>query len=592
MLGELYKYALDNSLVARPGFKQKAVKFYVCFSANGEYIGIENVEKDAEQPYCPDIGSLANGTTKSNIIAEKAEVIFNLPDKDGNCKRSQKQAFYFDSMQAAAEYDKRFMVAADGLKSNTEKILDDLKSKKFKNADFVSIKIDGLPLESSPDYLEWWESFRKSFDKKSDKAGKERCFITGELISPIKTVPPVQGLVSVGGHTKGDSLICFDKDAYQSYGLKQASNATVSEQAVSGLNSAVGTLLKNQKNIIAGAKYIHWYSKKVENDPLELLDFDFGFSLNPDEDDDSDDERKQDELRIKKLFKFISSKERPEMPENIYYMMSMSGVNGRVMIRSYDEGKYDELCRNIQMWYDDIGFEGEKYPKLLYVYFRLISLCESERLNVLSYKDKMDKVNKQLSGIAPRIIYAIMHGTTLPDTAASKAIAYIKSDIHASSGNENKKNINIDTVSCQFLKAWLNRKYRNENKEDFIIMDKLNENNPSKAYNTGRIMAVYAAIQRKALGDVGAGVIERYYTSACSAPALVIGKLATMSQYHLSKMEEKDNVFFSRILQEISGKIGCSFPNTFSLAEQSEFALGYYQQNAELYSKKNNKTEE
>ena len=53
----------------------------------------------------------------------------------------------------------------------------------------------------------------------------------------------------------------------------------------------------------------------------------------------------------------------------------------------------------------------------------------------------MDKVNKQLSGIAPRIIYAIMHGTTLPDTAASKAIAYIKSDIHASSGNENKKNI-------------------------------------------------------------------------------------------------------------------------------------------------------
>jgi CRISPR-associated protein Csd1 len=49
-------------------------------------------------------------------------------------------------------------------------------------------------------------------------------------------------------------------------------------------------------------------------------------------------------------------------------------------------------------------------------------------------------------------------------------------------------------------------------------------------------MAVYALIQNAALGDVGAGVVERYYTSACSSPALVMGKLATMSQYHLSKL--------------------------------------------------------
>lgn len=152
-----------------------------------------------------------------------------------------------------------------------------------------------MPLESSPDYLEWWEKFRNSFNKKDDKAGEERCFITGELISPVKTVPPVQGLVAVGGHTKGDSLICFDKDVYQSYGLKQASNATVSEQAVTALNASVGELLRNG-NIIAGSKNIHWYSKSTEYDPFDLIDLGFSFSDNKEE--NAEDDKKQDNLQV------------------------------------------------------------------------------------------------------------------------------------------------------------------------------------------------------------------------------------------------------------------------------------------------------
>lgn len=76
MLEALYKYANDHSLAARPGFKTKNVKYYIMLSANGDFLGFDPV---TVPPMCPDIGSLANGTTKSNIIAEKAEVIFNIP---------------------------------------------------------------------------------------------------------------------------------------------------------------------------------------------------------------------------------------------------------------------------------------------------------------------------------------------------------------------------------------------------------------------------------------------------------------------------------------------------------------------------------
>ena len=91
MLEALYKYANDHSLAARPGFKTKNVKYYIMLSANGDFLGFDPV---TVPPMCPDIGSLANGTTKSNIIAEKAEVIFNIPvEKNGAqvYKREQKQ---------------------------------------------------------------------------------------------------------------------------------------------------------------------------------------------------------------------------------------------------------------------------------------------------------------------------------------------------------------------------------------------------------------------------------------------------------------------------------------------------------------------
>lgn len=121
-------------------------------------------------------------------------------------------------------------------------------------------------------------------------------------------------------------------------------------------------------------------------------------------------------------------------------------------------------------------------------------------------------------------------------------------------------------------------------------MDKLNVDSPSVAYQTGRLMAVYALIQNAALGDdVGAGVVERYYTSACSSPALVMGKLATMSQYHLSKLKnEKPGLYinFNKMLEEITVKIGTSLPKTFTLEQQSEFALGYYFQRSQRFTKK------
>lgn len=586
MLEALYKYAQDNQLAVRPGFKTKNIKHYMCFGADGDFIGFESVGEDFIPPMCPDIGSLANGANKSNIIAEKAEVILNLPDKNGQCKRGPKQQFYIDSMSEAGEFDPRFKVAVNGIIRNIEQIQKEfLNHKKIKPDDVVSVKVDGFPLEKSTDYLEWWDKFRKQFDKPV-KSGDARCFITGELVTPVNTVPPVQGLISVGGHTKGDSFICFDKDVYQSYGFKQAANASVSEEAVTAMNSALAKLMKDAPLPVAGAKYIHWFSEQTEYDAFQM--FDFGF----DDDDVKEPDNEQiseDEHRVREMFRFMKNRTFPLMPENRYYMMALSGVNGRVMIRSYDEGTYDELCGNIRAWYDDLSIYEPKYgyrfSKMFHVYSRLLKFStDNSRLG--------DRIASELSGLVPKIMYAIMHNTRLPDAVAVKALAYIRSDLYNKSSDEKGMPV-PDKTACQILKAWLNRKYRYSKKEDKIIMDKLNESSQSAAYQTGRLMAVYAALQYAALGGVGAGVVERYYTSACTSPALVMGKLATMAQYHLSKLKGENQgkyIYYSKQLEEISCRIGNTLPKTFSLEQQSEFALGYYFQRSQVYESK--KTEE
>ena len=107
----------------------------------------------------------------------------------------------------------------------------------------------------------------------------------------------------------------------------------------------------------------------------------------------------------------------------------------------------------------------------------------------------------------------------------------------------------------------------------------LNPEHPNPAYHCGRLLAVLARLQRDALGDVGAGVVQRYYSAASQTPGLVLGRLVRNAQNHLGKPEMKGRIKeIEDWLKEIHGKLKDNMPRTLTLEEQSLFALGYYQQ--------------
>jgi len=125
------------------------------------------------------------------------------------------------------------------------------------------------------------------------------------------------------------------------------------------------------------------------------------------------------------------------------------------------------------------------------------------------------------------------------------------------------------------------------NKEGDLIMPDFDLENKNTAYLCGRLLAVLADIQQAALGDVNAGVVDRFYSSASTTPSVAFGRLVKNAQYHLSKLKSESPglaITLEKKLTEIMGELN-DFPQTFKLEDQGRFAIGFYHHQQLRFSK-------
>ena len=602
MLTELYQYAFDHHLTARPGFKPKPVKCYVLLTSDGRFVDIEPVEKDQPPTMAPDIGGLAQGASCCNILIEKA--LYPLRIMTGDAKKDKntpvKHDFYLNAVREGGKHDPALHAIATALddKDTLERIAAKL-CEKYKPADPIGFKVNGIPAEAGTGWLDWWDGFRQTLGGgRKGGDGEPVCLVTGQNAPALETVTKVSGLARVGGHSSGDAFLCFDKDAFTSYGLKKSANSPVSESAMTGVNAALTELLRNAE-IFGGAKLVYWYSQDVkpEQDPMRQL-----FAQEEDDDfslfDDDAPEPGEDvadvmarsfeaEAEAKKLIQSVEDGQKPtELPDARYYILPVSGMSGRMMVRGWYEGQFKALYDSIRQWYDDLrltlpGSRGDaKPPKLK----RLCIVLLKPGGDPTKVFDRMDK---ELAALLNRMFSAVVNGTPLPDAVASRALYTLRSRlIDSGSDDEHQRSARPPLAIYQLLKCWLVRRQRERGE---VFMEKqLRLDYPGVAYQCGRLMAVYAAIQQAAMGrDLGTGVVERYYGAAIVSPRFVLGSLSRLSNYHLSKIENPDHAMrYRRMLNEISTQIAPgSIPKLMTMEQQTEFALGYYQQNAAIYTK-------
>ena len=109
--------------------------------------------------------------------------------------------------------------------------------------------------------------------------------------------------------------------------------------------------------------------------------------------------------------------------------------------------------------------------------------------------------------------------------------------------------------------------------------------NHSPAYRLGRLFAALEKIQEEASPGLNATIRERYYGAASSTPVAVFTTLLRLKNHHLAKLSNRGRAInFERLLGEIIDGVK-AFPVHLSLVEQGRFALGYYHQRHDFFSK-------
>ena len=569
MLNLLIQYAHDRDVASEPGFKTKQARWAVVCDADGEYLHTMELG-DADQkrnpgrtfPLCPDLSlpeMKRGGKGCRHFLADNTEVIALYGDQPDDPKILAKHAYFVDLLkQASQAMPELAQIAAMLQKPEAiEKIRDHLRERNAKpteNATFVILDPEPRFLVESDVWHNWWRDFRASLGKKSEVL--MRCLASGELVSPAPTHPKIEGLSDVGGLSMGDALASFKQKAFCSYRLTQSNNAPVSEEMAASYRAGLNHLIKHSGRRLAGAKGVHWYAGKEEvspeTDPINLLES--GLAFLEEYADDAQEEYDAGS-RARHLLESLSTGQRADLLNYRYYVLTLSGASGRVMVRDWMEGPFGDLAANIAAWFDDLAIvrrDGDgltPYPKFMAVLGGLV---------------------RELRGLPPPLVAKMwrvaVQNESIPQHAIAQALARFKVDI-------------VEDQPANHARMGLIKAYHLR-KGDRSMAPYLNENHPHPAYHCGRLMAVLADLQYAALGDVGAGIVQRYYAAASSTPALVLGNLTRTSQFHLNKLGGGLAHWYEERIADIWGNIKDNVPRTLTLEEQSLFALGYYQQKA------------
>ena len=585
MLELLANYAVQHGLDLGPGFAAKEIRWAIAIGSKGLPtvipLGDTESKRNRGQSFhaCPDLSQpemKKGGVTKSHFLADTADVVALYLKGNESAKKLEsvktKHAYFIDLLRQASTATPELAVAADCLDNphSLEQIQKDFTDNKVKLTDKVTFAFTDrepvYPLDSDS-WHGWWKEFRESLNaphkadsQRSRKKGPPpmRCFITGDLTEPVKTHLKINGLSDVGGLAMGDSLASFKQDAFCSYGLIQAANVATSEAAASSYRTALNHLIKENGRRLAGVKVVHWFKGRVEaeDDPYPWLS------------DPPEDQERNAQHRAMKLLESIRSGERPDLATNYYYAIALSGQSGRVMVRDWIEGPFEELVSNVKAWFDDLevvrrdGDGTTNPPKFMAVLGGMVR----------DLKDVPAPFQTQMWRVAAR-------NAPIPRQAIALALHRERVEVIDKDTPPNHARMGL-------LKAYHIRK------GDNYMQTHLNENHPEPAYHCGRLMAVLANLQRRALGDVGAGVVQRFYAAASTTPSLVLGRLIRTSQFHLNKLEVGLARWYENKIANILDQIKDQFPKALQLDQQSLFALGYYQQMAADRSRSNTTTKD
>ncbi len=575
MLHRLVAYA-DNHLESEPGFTTREVRWQVEIDDDGSLVGVVPLgdgRRGQRLSRCPEMHGM-NAGGRAHFLVESAQTATLLFRESEDQKKiesgSERHRFFSTSLSEAARAVDILKPLASMLNDETRRNLlrETLKAHGGKPNDWITWRIGGSDPLGDPSVRDWWRAWRAhdlglpaSPTETADPSQPSRpcggtvCFLTGDIVTPLPTHPKITGLAGeLGGQPSGDVVVGFDKASFSSFGLKQSANAAMSDVAVRKYVDALKELIAQHSHKLAGALVVHWFKERVVPDD-DLWAILYGM-------ESAEQTEATASSVVRRLLEAIRSGERADLGSNHYYAMTISGAAGRVMVRDWMEGQFVELAGNIDAWFSDLdivardGSALARNPKFMAVCGALV---------------------RDLKDLPPPTVttlwrVAVQH-LPVPEPLMAQALARFRADI--------VRDEPFNHARMGLLRAYF---VRDQPGGDRSMTAYLNRDHPDSAYHCGRLLAVLANLQRAALGDVGAGVVQRYYAAASQTPGLILGRLAGNARHHLGKLDAGLAWWYEQQIAEVMSRLQDRAPRILDLEGQGLFALGYYQQLAALRS--------
>lgn len=415
----------------------------------------------------------------------------------------------------------------------------------------LSFRLSGSPELAcqSPQLIAWVKS--QPFPE--DDIQKGFCLITGEQSEIVRLHDAVSGV-----NQKPAPLAAINDQAYESFNKDKGFNFPTSAVAVFKYATALNHLLRKSspsKFRIAETSYVCWADKpnRLESDTPLFLSF-------------GDDDPDATAVAVKALFNSIhNGTYQGSDGQDRFFVLGLAPNSARIVVRYWKTGTIAELAENYARWFKDlesIGLDHYGYP----------TLKKLLRSTALQFKD--DNISPNLPG---EVIRAILSGGRLPETLIQAVLRRIR----AEKGN-------VSYARACIIKAYLNRSLTNKRREHTVS---LNKQETRAGYCLGRLFAILEKLQQDAQPGINATIRDRYYSSASTTPKAVFGTLMRLSTHHIKKLDNPAwKINAEKRISEVMELI-TDFPAHLNLENQGLFALGYYHQKQDFYTKKTNQGE-
>ncbi len=560
------KAAGGNDDIAPPGWERKEIPFLIVLDKDGNPVNIEDTregegkKKRAKTFLVPQSVKRTVGIA-ANLLWDNPEYALGVVVK-GKPKRVEEQHRAFveriansgiSSVPAVTAVEK--FLGNDSKIERLERFSECWEQIKTESP-FISFRLAG---ETEPVFS--GEVVKNALADTGSSETTGICLITGKAEEIERLHPAIKGVR--GANTVGANIVGFNLDAFRSFGKEQGDNAPVGKSTSFAYTTALNTLLgkdSQQKMSVGDATVVFWAASEDEFENM-MADF---FSEPPKDDPDRLVEAVKSLYRSAETGVFIT-----DTDKTLFYVLGLSPNAARISIRFWHCGAVAEMAGRFRQYFDELSMtHGPKDKDRLSLWRLLVAVAA---------QGKSENIPPNLAGDFMR---AILEGLPYPQTLLQSVIRRIRAEHE------------ITYPRAALIKATLNRsiRFNNSNQERELTVS-LDPENSNIGYRLGCLFATLEKIQQEANPGINATIRDRFYGAASATPSTVFGNLMRLKNHHLSKLENVGRrVNLERQIGQIMDGI-VDFPPHLALEDQGRFAIGYYHQMQDFFTKKSDKSE-